>query len=247
MGDERREFCEVIDWDAYQYTDTRKVRTPPWRWFRVQMTLLRSPEWLALSKPARADFIALLGAASETGNLIPMDRRWLNARQLSRSSVEKMSNFGLCRTFFLEPDDKKIRALRAAFSGVSPPPEAEAETETETETDGDRSSTVDRASTTDGAVDRGSRKDDLKISLPSPAPTYRSRTGQPQSVREAVGKKNGHDRRPFDAIKSDVLAMANRLKTSDPEQIHKLAGQTLRVTQKQIAVAIDQLTQDGDL
>jgi hypothetical protein len=119
----RRKFYEVRDWAAYQYADRRKVPNPPWKWFRVQVALLRSPEWLGLSAAQRADFIAALGAASETGNLIPDDPRWLHFRGLSRRSLASLVRESLVGCISLPNEHPRIRQLRRVLSGAAPDPE----------------------------------------------------------------------------------------------------------------------------
>ena len=124
---QRREFCKVIDWDLYQYSDVRKKPNPPWRWFRIQRALLVSPEWLSMTPTQKVDFVHVLGAASETGNMIPIDRNWLRVRQLSQKKLKVLKGFSILEFFSLPPDDPKIRRLRQILSGAIPPPEAEAD------------------------------------------------------------------------------------------------------------------------
>ena len=221
---EFREFCQVVDWDAFQYTETRKVPKPPWKWFRIQMTLLRSWEWNQLTKPLRADFIALLGAASETGNLIPTDRKWLRARDISPVSIQKLVKVELCRLIQLAPDDPQIRNLRRAFSGVTPPPEAEGEAETDTESEAESPRQSDSRS---------------RLALSSGA----ERRGAGNSKRD----RRTLDSRSFDELKLLVSQAAAKLGSNDGAEIHKLAGQSLRMTRKQTIEAVRQLRQDGDL
>lgn len=130
---EAREFVEIVDWTIFQYSDHRKKPHPPWRWFRIQMTLLRSPQWLALTKPQRADFIAVLGAASETGNMIPLEKKWLRLRELSPRILQKLSKTGLVRSFSLPANHSRIKDLRRVFSGGIPASEADADKEIKTE------------------------------------------------------------------------------------------------------------------
>lgn len=128
---EQREFCRVVDWELYQYADVRKKPTPPWKWFRIQRAFLSSPEWLAMTTATKVDFVHLLGAASETGNMIPLDRNWLRFRQLSEKKIQKLEKFSVVEAFSLPADDTKIKQLRQILSGAFPPPEAETETETQ--------------------------------------------------------------------------------------------------------------------
>ena len=212
MNDRRREFCEVIDWDSYQYADIRKVPKPPWKWFRIPISVLRSAEYLSLTKPLRADFVALLGAASETGNLIPMDKRWLSARQITRNSIEKLSKSGLCRAFFLMPDDKRIRELRRVFSGVPPVPEGRGQIQI-SETEG-----------ANGATDHRARSDERSIDL--------SRVIRPCPSERKI---NGRKQPPFeDLVKACLLA---KLRPSDRPSIAAHLEKVFRIqaTERQLA------------
>lgn len=84
-----------------------------------------------------------------------------------------------------------------------------------------------------------------------------------KTLREALGKsfsqegslsppqepqENGHDgldARSFETIKENVAALAERLQTQDPERIHKLAGQSHRLSRRQCEAAVKQLREDG--
>ena len=56
-----------------------------------------------------------------------------------------------------------------------------------------------------------------------------------------------NDRRSFDSLKTALLPVAQKLNTRDAHEIHKLAGQSLRMSTKQIQAGLTQLIEDGKL
>jgi hypothetical protein len=223
----RRTFYEVLDWEAFQYSDRRKVPNPPWRWFRIQVAMLRAPQWLALSAAQRADFIALLGAASETGNLIPDDPAWLGVRGLNRQSLRQLVNKSLAARVSLPSDHPRIKELRRVLSGAAPDPEGRGQrTEDRYQKgEGNRSSSV-RDPLLAATQQRPFQKDDAHMPGP-PRP--------------------GHDPRPFDEIKSLVLEIWCRFPGKSPAELHKLGGCSKRISPQQVAVAYRQLRDEGRL
>lgn len=127
-----REFLEIVDWEIFQYADTRKVRRPPWRWFRIQVSFIYSPIWLSMTRQQRGDFVSLLAAASQTGNMIPMEPRWLRNFGVSIKVCKKLSQLGVIRIFSLTSDHKRIKDLRRVFTGGAPDIDSE-QNRTETE------------------------------------------------------------------------------------------------------------------
>jgi hypothetical protein len=226
MRGERR-FYEVTDWAAYQYTDRRKVPSPPWKWFRVQLALLRSPEWLALSAQQRADFIAVLGAASETGNLIPDDAAWLQLRGISRQSLRQLVGRSLVGRVSLPSDHQRIKELRRVLSGAAPDPEGR----------GQRAE--DRYQKKEGS--RAAKSIDLLLA--------RTEESEIEKAPRWPGPspKNGHDPRPFDDIKTLVLEIWDRFPGRSPEELHRLGGLSKRISPKQVASAYAQLRDEGRL
>ena len=117
---EMREFIEVVNWESFQYSDTRKKPNPPWRWFKIQTAFIYSPIWLSMTRQQRGDFVALLAAASQTGNLIPNDSKWLRNFGLSTKIAKNLAQVGAIRIFSLPADHRRIKALRRTFSGGAP-------------------------------------------------------------------------------------------------------------------------------
>lgn len=118
-------------------------------------------------------------------------------------------------------------------------------------------SVTDRDGLCDGVTDRYG----TPAPAPAPAPAHREKTvldtssgwGKGSSSRNGVGAKSEksiprsppQDPRSFDAIKENVAALAERLKTTDPDRIHKLAGASHRLSREQCRVAVKQLREDG--
>ena len=217
-----RQFYEVTDWAAYQYTDRRKVPSPPWKWFRVQLALLRSPEWLALSAAQRADFIAVLGAASETGNLIPDDPSWLQVRGISRQSLRQLVGKSLVARVSLPSDHARIKELRRVLSGVAP----------DTEDRGQRAE--DRGQISEGKGSANGNGAATSDQGPAPEETAPDR---PRPCR---------DPRTFPEIKNLVRELCRAFPAHSPDELHKLGGRGKHLSLKQIASAYKQLREDGE-
>jgi hypothetical protein len=247
-GATERHFYEVIDWASYQYADHRKVPSPPWKWFRVQRALLSSPHWLALSDALQAAFIRVLGAASETGNMIPDDVNWLRVRGLNRRTLASLVRQSMVTRFSLPEDHQRIKQLRRILSGGAPDTEDRGQ-RTESESDSE-----DRAG---ASVEVSTRRERSPLHARSPmipegdkcdaSPRPRIRRG-PRHVSEiATEPSNGHDPRPFPAVKALVLEIARAFNKRDAASIHKLGGQARNLSLRQVEVAVRQLIEDGEL
>ena len=208
-----------------------------------------------MSKPMRADFIAVLSAANATGNMIPVCKSWLKAFGLTPKILQKISKTGLIQSFSLPPDHKRIKDLRRMYSGPLPPSEAEAEAETEKK--GELSPFL---SGDDDPIDSTNK---LAKNAPSEMIAYpplsvngrgRGRGGRDiVSVMTSSGERSNckntprKDPRSFDQLKRAILPIAKKFDTRDPDEILRLGGQSLKISPKQCAVAVQQLIEDGKL
>ena len=114
------EYIEVVDWESYQYSDTHKKPSPPWKWFRIPVSFIQSPIWMAMTRQQRGDFPGLLAAASQTGNMIPHDPKWLRNFGVSPRILMNLIQHGLIRVFSLPANDLRVKELRRVFSGRGP-------------------------------------------------------------------------------------------------------------------------------
>ena len=223
----RREFIEVCGWESFQYSGSHRKANPPWKWFRIHNSFLESPVWFSMTKPQRADFITLLSLASRTGNMIPNDKKWLRLHGASTKTLPSLEQLSLIREFSLPIDDKRIMALRSVFSGGTPP---RGEERREEENRGDAQ-----------VRSPGAKDSDIPIpDVPNRHPLAGIDLGQ-------SSRKTGRmDRRPFDELKLAVKSHIERF-GADPDLIHRFAGQSLKMTPKQIATCVDQLVSDGEV
>jgi len=224
-----REFASVVDWDDFQYVRTDKKPKPPWAWFRVQLDFLRSPLWTSLTKSQRADFIAMCAAASQTGNLVPIDdAKWLKFFDLSRKNVSTLLELSLISVSTLPADDPRIRELRSALSVRRPSVGLHKEAETDTETD---------THTTSAERLAARERDDSKSAFEGHS--------TPSSDRVSQSKIVWHDERDFADLKDAVRQVVAKHGWTDAHALHKFAGQSLRMTEKQIRECVRQRKQDG--
>lgn len=246
--DEIRDFFEVVDWEIFQYSDTRKKPNPPWRWYRVQMTFVRSPVWLAMTKPQRADFIAVLGAASETGNMIPVDRKWLRFRELSPNILRKLSNVGLVRGFSLPANHPKIKELRHVFSGGTPAQRRGEENSLEEKGDKAMSPFSKFGEGNETTANQGSTPSTDLDSSASSAPNMPI-TAAITSVTAPCrrGKQNGIDRRSWEHLTELARPIVVQFGICDADELYRVAGQRLDITRKQCPVVIDRLKKEGTI
>lgn len=252
-----REFFEICDWDSFQYSDTRKVPLPPWRWFKVPLAFVRSPTWMEMTRQQRGDFVGVLAAASQCGNLIPLDPKWLRSFGVSAKILKNLSQLGLIRIFSMRSDDKRIRDLRQTFSGGTPAQrrgeehreEKNSGAETEPSIEPQPPSMPDdgreASRHANGNAEGGLPPDDEKIETPSP-PRATEAINKGENSPTTENRKR-MDTRSFDALKRAVLAVAKKIGTNDVALLHRFAGQSLRMSERQIAVAVRQLIEDREL
>lgn len=206
-----------------------------------------------MSKPMRADFIAALNAANATGNMIPVCKSWLKGFDLSPNILQKLSKTGLTRSFFLPSNDRRIKDLRLIYSGGLRPPEAEAEAETDkkgklspfTSGGGDPSDSTNKSAKK--VFDK--RIADLPQSLNGIGRGRRDMVNVVTRSDERLNCKNPRhkDPRSFDKLKKAILPIAKKFDTLDPDKILRIGKQSLKISPKQCAVAVQQLIEDGEL
>jgi len=82
--------------------------------------------------PQRGAFLCFLMLASETGNLIPADPKYIRSRaQVDPRLTQSLTKVGLIEEIALDSDSQEVKELRRIFSGGRPPPEEEGRTESE--------------------------------------------------------------------------------------------------------------------
>ncbi len=228
-----REFLEVCDWDYFQYSGSHKKPNPPWRWFKGPVNFVQSPTWLSLTRQQRGDIIGILAAASQTGNMIPNDPNWLRSFGVSPKIAKNLAQHGLIRIFSLPSDDQKIKNLRRVFSGGTPSQRSGAE---QSSNKGSGAEPKPPAS-----APEINNFDPLARRVPIEEITAQ------MTAAGASKKKEAHDPRSFEDLKTALRPIAVKLGTTDAHTIHRLAGQSLRMSLKQCTVAVDQLVEDGEL
>lgn len=252
-----REFFEICDWESFQYSDTRKVPSPPWRWFKVPLAFIRSPTWMAMTRQQRGDFVGVLAAASQCGNLIPLDPGWLRSFGVSAKILKNLGQLGLIRVFSIPSDDKRIRDLRQTFSGGTPAQrrgeenreeqtsgeETEPNIEPQPSTEPDDGSEASRHA--NGNAEGAPPLDVEEIEAPS-SPRASEMIDEGKKLL-TTGNRKRMDPRSFDELKRAVLPEAKRIGTNDAALLHRFRGQSLRMSERQIAVAVGQLIEDGEL
>ena len=227
-----REFLEVCDFDDFQYSGSHKKPDPPWYWFRIHLSFTNSPIWLQLTKPQRADFISLLALASQCGNLIPADRKWLTTHDISPKSLATLIELRLIRRFYLPPNHQRIKELRRIFSGAAPP---------QKEKEGRREEKR-KESLSPAPVDK------CNPSPASPASQFGTNTGQCQPVASVLDKaSDGHDDRSWEYLTSEARPIVLKFGITTTDELFRIGGQRLHLTKKQCVVVIDRLKKEGTI
>ena len=152
---------------------------------------------------------------------------------MSPKIAKNLAQHGLIRIFSLPTNDQKIRELRRVFSGG-----------TSAQRRGEEQSS-----------NKGSGEEN---NSPTPAPEINDfdPLGRRVPIEDVAAgmtaagagkQKEAHDPRSFEDLKTALRPIAVKLGTTDANTIHRLAGQSLRMSLKQIAAAVDQLVEDGEL
>ena len=229
----QRIFIEICDWQSFQYSGSHRKADPPWKWFRLHNSFIESPIWFSMTKPQRADFVTLLSLASRTGNLIPKDRKWLSSHGISAKTLPSLEQLSLIRVFPLPQDDQRITELRSILSGGTPlRGEEKREEENRKEENGED---APKRTSTPGVKD----SNDPTPNVPNAI------SGAGIDLGRAI-KSRRHDPRSFDELKTAVKPHIERF-GADPGLIHRLAGPSLRMSEKQIATCVKQMVADAEV
>ena len=225
-------YIEVCDWESFQYSGSHKKTNPPWKWFRLHNSFIASPTWLAMTKPQRADFVTMLSLASRTGNMIPDDRKWLRLHDVSAKTLPRLEQMSLIRSFSLLPDDKRIRTLRSVYSGGAPP-RGEQSREEEDKKEETREIPHGRSLEV--------RDSDILV---VDVPTGHLLSGTELGCLSKKPKRK--DPRSFEDLKLAVKPYI-QIYGDDAALIHRFAGQSLKMSPKQVAACVRQLVADGEV
>ena len=235
--DDSREFLEVCDWESFQYSGSHKKPEPPWRWFRVHVSFMNSPIWQQMTKPQRSDFVSLLSLASQCGNLINADAKWLRLHGISSKTLATLTELQLIRRFSLPGDDQKIKNLRRVFSGG---------TRAQSRREGEEVGVPPFQRRGEETTPPAPAPEIKDFSPPSPRVPIEEITAH-MNAAGASKQQGAHDPRSFEDLKTALRPVALQLGTTDAHMIHRLAGQKLRMSLKQCTTAVNQLVEDGEL
>jgi len=223
------QYVKIVGWSDHLHPDlTRKVK-PPFRWIKLQTENLDTLGDLTLREFGA--YCRLLSLAALTDNRVVFNARAIKRRTgITPKDIEKLQNRGLVRITDESHAPEKNqrnqgRDLETASGFAEIPPQSAALEGKGSEEIG---SDLNRGDAIRGLSPRV--EDTTSLSPPLPG-----------------SQRNRHDPRSFDELKAFVLRAATTLNSRDPDQIHKLAGQSLRMSRKQVATATQQLIQDGKL
>ena len=219
MGDEQ-EFIRIVDWEDFLHPDPSRRAKPPLAWVKLQTDHLDRLGYLSPSE--YGTYNRLVTLAASTNNRIPTRSGYVQRRGNVRlSTVKTLSNLGLIEFFTDARSAKKSQENQDDLEITA--------------------SKVRANSQQNGHVEERDRTREDRT-------RHGQRLRAPASVLKNMNTPSpGLDDRPFDEIKDSVYAMAIKLETSDPLQIHRLAGQSLRITPKQCEAAVKQLIEDRQL
>jgi len=227
-----REFAEVVGWSDEQQKSRRK-NSSALPWFKFYIDRAETPTWLNMSASARGDYLQCLIVASRTGNTIPMDAKFLRRHQLNRKKLNFLSQLGLISISSAPLDDPRFNDMRSSFVNNMSPLEEEGEEDktrqdkrTERET---RTTEAERLA----APDRDDSTSKTEVCTTS------------SSTRVSKSKIGRQDERPFPELKEAVRQVVDKHGWTDAYALHKFAGQSLRMSEKQIRECVRQLKQDG--
>jgi len=227
-GKTEQAFLRIVDWDDFQYADTRKKPNPPWRWCRLPRLLMDSPDFQRMTMTQRGAFCSLLMLASETGNLIPDDQKFLRNRvQLDTRVKLSLTKLGMIEQISLPSDSQQVKDLRRIYSGGLPEYGRRVEGE--------------------GEKKRGRGEGEENLPPASKTRDPLPRTGATSAGALVNGAQgDGKDTRSFDELKAIVMATATTLNRWDPAEIWRLAHGKLAMSETQFRHCIKQLVEDGE-
>ena len=219
------EILEIVEWTDHLHPDiTRKVK-PPFRWIKLQSENLDMLGDLTLREFGAFSRLILLAAL--TNNETVWKPNWIKRRTgITQKDIEKLQNRGLVRIVWKSGALEESQQNQDKHSNTASGSQAHQQQSAGTEERGRDRSRSDKRGLGD------SQSPDF-VNADSPLPTPR--------------RSNGHDSRSFDDLKTQVLSAAKKLASRDPEQIYRLAGQSLRMSSKQVDAAVKQLIQDRQL
>lgn len=216
---------EIVGWSDHLHPDiTRKVK-PPFRWVKLQSENLDMLGDLTLREFGAFSRLILLAAL--TNNVTVWKPNWIKRRTgVTQKDIEKLQNRGLVRIVWKSGTLEESQQIQDNRSNTASGPQAHQQQSAGTEGRGRDRSRFDKR-----GLDDSQPPDVLNTDSPAPTPS----------------KSNGHDPRSFDNLKIQVLSVARKLGSKDPNQIYRLAGQSLRMSSKQIGTAVKQLIEDRRL
>lgn len=219
------EFLEIVGWTDHLHPDiTRKVK-PPFRWVKLQSENLDMLGDLTLREFGAFSRLILLAAL--TNNETVWKPNWIKRRTgITQKDIEKLRIRGLVRIVWKSGELEECQQNQDNHSNTASGSQAHQQQSAGTEEMGE-----DRSRSDKRGLD-GSRSADFSNADFPPTTPRRS---------------NGHDPRSFDDLKIQVLSAAVKLGSRDPDQIYRLAGQTLRMSSKQVGTAVKQLIEDRRL
>lgn len=230
---EQRKFLRVVDWDKLQYH--KKLEYPPWT--RLHREWLSDYRFCSLNLHQRGLLFCMHMLAARTANRIPYDLRWISNALTTRhtavtQTLHKLIAKGFLTEFEVPLDSREDKHLRFVSSADTTSPEGRRE----------RGESDSNKEGTPSPVDKSISP------APSALQAAMKRVTDRMDITPSTSRRTkGHDSRSFDHLKSELLPIAIKLESNDHTYIHKLAGQRLRMTEKQCEIAVKQLIQDGKL
>ena len=252
MTSKDRKYIEVVGFEELQ--NSKRPKRPSW--FKAFTAELEELDYLGLSLTNRGFLIDMQRLAATMGNRIPNDVRFI-ARRLNQPPrvIGKALTTCITQGFLSESDEPADSRKNSSLNEKSDARKASQRERGGEEIRGDKTRIERIAFDFDAdelaqAVPETIQKDIAKSKLPDPTPNpCASKKHVTKPFACAVKTVNGRkrDKRPFDDLKARVLEAAVKLNTDDPDQIEKLAGQSLKMSTKQIVEAVRQLKEDGKL
>lgn len=224
------QFLEIVDWDDFLHPDTTRKCKPPYRWVKLNTENLDTMGDLSLREYGA--YCRLIMLAASTNNRTRFNPGWIKRRTgITQVLIENLSKRNLVRIVSESELAEKAEQNQSDSSGNASGHDGKPPQKSGQEGRGKGSD----LNNTGG--DESARPPLAGSSIDSPP--------LPNPNLSMNGRKR--DPRSFDDLKPLVLTAATKLGTRDPDQIHKLAGPSLRMSPKQITTAVNQLIEDGKL
>jgi hypothetical protein len=186
-------FIQIVNWATHQHY---KDRNPPW--IKLHRELLTSETWVSSSNDDRVLAIAIMMLASECGNKIPANTRYIQRRAYLEREPDLS---GLIALKFIEIIEENVDASK---------PQASARPETETETENRDREQNTEANASD---EKSSSPIDLKAAIfASGVPLLQSTGTTDRHARSMLGRW----RKDYgDGAVLDALAFAQTVSPSE--------------------------------